>query len=276
MAARSSSIPHLHAAKEGVDGGIFLSCAAPHLLHHDLQQRNGLPGGCLQGLHGLGRGGLSLLTPPRSHAPPSRGPLSPAHQHGLLQPLAALHVSRLQVHAVGSTLPAGGSESPLLWPPRPRREALPPRYPPLHIPETADAQQRLLVGGEHDVGLRVQRCGGGAEAERSGRCPPPTPPLPGVPRPCLAYCTSGSRRGCAGLGPQCRGARTCVPGASRRGSAHTGVARKCCRSTWSRRPGGQRWFRRSAPADCGLWPAREPQPQRDSASIGPSLGQVRG
>lgn len=54
-----------------------------------------------------GQGGLSLAGATVPH-PSRRARRAPrAHQHRLLQPLAALHVGRLEVHAVGSALPAG-------------------------------------------------------------------------------------------------------------------------------------------------------------------------
>lgn len=137
-------------------------------------------------------------------------------------------------------------------------------YPPLHVPEAADAQQRLLVGGEHDVGLGVQRCGG-SSGEGSGQARPrPAPAIPATgPRhtgPCpvrRTHCTSGARRGCARPEPRCRGARTCVPGAFRRGSARTAAAHTCCRSTWSLHPkeGG----------------SAQPQPAHPLGSLSPHL-----
>lgn len=53
-----------------------------------------------------GQGGLSLVgARSQSPAPARRAPR--AHQHRLLQPLAALHVRRLEVHAVSPALPTG-------------------------------------------------------------------------------------------------------------------------------------------------------------------------
>jgi hypothetical protein len=97
----------------------------------------------------LASGRLHVPTPP-----PGSG--SSAHHHHLLQPLAPLYISRLQVYAVGPALPAQGQ---LIRPVPATPSPLPYCFlnPPLHVPEAANAQQRLLVGGEHDVGLGVQR-----------------------------------------------------------------------------------------------------------------------
>lgn len=90
VAAQSPDPSHLHAAKEGVDGSLLISRAASHVLHHGLQQSDGLPRGRLQGLHRLGTGRLSLVdvpSPPRarapgilrSPAPPAAAARNPAH-----------------------------------------------------------------------------------------------------------------------------------------------------------------------------------------------------
>lgn len=172
---RVPSTPHLHAAEEGMDGSLLLRGAAPHLLHHGLQQLDGLPGGCLQGLHGLGTGrpqpgGGARPRPrrpalPRSPAPPAPAARSPARR-----------LTRGPRSAPGS--PCGErAREPRSGPPSSPLTSH-SLYPPLHVPEAADAQQRLLVGGEHDVGLGVQRCGG-SSGEGSGQARPrPAPAIP--------------------------------------------------------------------------------------------------
>lgn len=148
--------PHLHAAEEGVDSVLLLGGAVPHLLHHGLQQRDGLPRGRLQGLHGLGTGrgqardrhrAAPRARPLRSPAPPA-----PAARSPVRKPIPGPRSAPGSPCRRRRVRPVPAAPSPL-----PSR----PLYAPLHVAEAADAQQQLLVGGEQEVGLCVQRCGGG-------------------------------------------------------------------------------------------------------------------
>lgn len=98
---------------------------------------------------------------PRSPAPPAPAARSPAHR-----------LTRGPRSGPGSPCgrPAG---EPGSAPRAPLASSSP--YPPLHVPEAADAQQRLLVSGEHDVGLRVQSCRGAAVRAGAPPCPVPAP-----------------------------------------------------------------------------------------------------
>lgn len=98
---------------------------------------------------------------PRSPAPPAPAARSPAHR-----------LTRGPRSGPGSPCgtPAG---EPGSAPRAPLASSSP--YPPLHVPEAADAQQRLLVGGEHNVGLRVQSCRGAAVRAGAPPCPVPAP-----------------------------------------------------------------------------------------------------
>lgn len=87
-----------------------------------------------------------------------------AHQNSLVQHLTPLHVRGLDVDAVGPTLPAG--EQTTAYELRRRDQGRGGTcgsragfYSHLHISETLDAKQRLVLSGEQDVGLLVESCG---------------------------------------------------------------------------------------------------------------------
>lgn len=118
----------------------------------------------------------------------------------------------------------------------------------------------------------MQRCGGGG-GEGAGQRPSASPPSAGPVPARRTHCTSGARRGCADLRPRCRGARTCVPGASRRGSARRAAARTCCRSTWSPRPADRARAQSAGELEAGLCASaslRQGQGRRQPFRVNPT------
>lgn len=141
---------------------------------------------------GLSPAGAHLPCPgalgtPRSPAPPAPAARSPARRLTRGPRSAPGSPCGDPARQPRSRLPSGTPSPPA------------PPYPPLHVPEAADAQQRLLVGGEHDVGLRVQRCGGGGGGggdggEGSGQARPARPrPPPDTPHSLHFWSTSRLR-----------------------------------------------------------------------------------
>lgn len=239
--------PHLHAAEEGMDGSLLLGGAAAHLLHHGLQQRDGLPRGRLQGLHGLGTGRPQAC----GRSGPRAGPSAPGTPCSPAPPAPAAR-SPARTPTRG---PRSGPGSPCREPANEVRSPQPPDpltsrslYPPLHVPEAADAQQRLLVRGEHDVGLGVQRCGegGGEGSGRACRRPGSRPWSRSPPRTLYSLhfgSTSRLRWPSATMSWHANMRARCV---SSRQRAHSGcphvlqkyVVSASCRQTWgSARPG---------------------------------------
>lgn len=150
---------HLHAAEEGVDGRLLLTGTVANLLDHGLEQDYGLTRGGLQFLHSLPKvaGWLQCraqhCTPPPPPHPPALPTItawSSRWQPCMYAVSMSMQCARLSLQAQTSGESTGWSTQQVWgW-----------DYSPLHIPEAVDAEHGLLLSGEHDVGLLMQRCRG--------------------------------------------------------------------------------------------------------------------